>query len=446
MSTQVRAVVSLALLYSFRMLGLFMVLPVMILYGSDYGSASPILLGLALGIYGLTQSVFQIPLGLLSDIVGRKPVIIGGLIIFALGSGVAALSSTVFGLIIGRALQGCGAIASTLMAMVADLTSEKNRTKAMAVIGASIGLSFTLAMIIGPLLAAKGGLSAIFWSALILSVCGIGIVIGLIPTPKRMSQSQRESVAIPSLIRDTTKNTELMRLNFGVFSLHLILMCCFIVVPPMLEGTLNLDRSRHWTVYLPVLLLAFIFMFPLIMMAEKRKKIKSVMLGSIALLLASMALLTIAENSAYFLLLVVFIFFVAFNTLEASLPSLVSKLAPAGAKGTAMGLFATSQFLGAFFGGLLGGWLAQSYGSHVLLVFCSLLALAWLGIALFMENPRQLSSLFVPAEKRPAEDSVLSVPGVVEALWVHEESALYLKVDKDQFDNAKLEGILKNYA
>jgi len=241
-----------------------MVLPVMVLYGTEYEYATPMLLGLALGVYGLTQSFFQIPLGLLSDFIGRKPVIVAGLVVFALGSAVAAASTSVYGLILGRALQGCGAIASTVMAMVGDLTSEDNRTKAMAAIGASIGLSFTLAMILGPILAADGGLGTIFWTAFALSVVGIAIVIFVVPKPKQLFGTRRDAGAIPALIKDTARNPDLMRLNFGVFVLHLVLMACFIVVPPMFEEVLGLERAKHWQVYLPVLLGAFIFMMPFV--------------------------------------------------------------------------------------------------------------------------------------------------------------------------------------
>lgn len=442
--SQVRTVSSLALLYVFRMLGLFMVLPVMMLYGSDYKGATPMLLGLAIGIYGLTQAIFQIPLGLYSDIVGRKPIIIGGFIVFAIGSVVAAKANSVEMLILGRALQGSGAIAGAVMAMVADLTSEENRTKAMAVIGASIGLSFSLAMVLGPLLASVSGLQGVFMCSALLAISGIFIVIFIVPNPAVL-QSHRDVITTPQLVRRTLKDTQLLRLNWGIFSLHCVLMTAFIAVPNLLEVSLGLDRQAHWKFYLPLLLLAFVGMLPLMVYAERKRKIKPVFIFAIVVLVGSLCALMYDASSAWILVGAIFAFFVAFNLLESMLPSLVSKIAPAGAKGTAMGIYSTSQFLGAFFGGLIGGWLLQQYHVGYLFGFSALLCAVWCVFAVSMQPPRHLRSVCVSVADTEQAKHLASLRGVVEAFHAVEESLLYLKVDSAQFDEAALRELVSSH-
>lgn len=444
MSTEVRSVTSLAMLYAFRMLGLFMVLPILVLYGKGYLGATPFTLGLALGVYGLTQALFQIPLGLMSDIFGRKLIIISGLVIFAAGSLVAAFSTTVEGLIVGRALQGSGAIASAIMATVADLTSEQNRTKAMAAIGASIGLSFTLAMVIGPSLAAIAGMDGVFILSAVLSVVGILIVLFFVPTPPRFHKSHRDTGAIPSLILATIKNGELFRLNWGIFSLHCVLMASFVVLPGLLQAELGLDKAEHWRVYLPVLLLSFVSMLPFMLLAERKRQVKTVFLGAIFAMAACLFFMGVFSGNGYWLVFLVFIFFVAFNLLEATLPSLVSKIAPVGSKGTAMGIYSTSQFLGAFFGGALGGALMGYQSSGEFLFFCcATLVVVWGALAWTMAKPKYLSSLCysIPEGFARAAD-VKALVGVEEALVVVDESLLYLKVDKQLFNEQQLENVL----
>jgi MFS family permease len=376
-----RTVSSLALLYSFRMLGLFMVLPLLALYAADLGDATPALIGLALGIYGLTQACLQIPFGWLSDQVGRKPIIVGGLLLFALGSVVAAMADGIYGIIIGRTLQGAGAIASTVMALVADLTREEQRTKAMAVVGMSIGLSFAVALVLGPVVAAAGGLSAVFWFTAILALVGIVIVLGLVPDPQETGVTHQEVGARAGLIGRILRDPALGRLDFGVFSLHFILMACFMVVPGFLEQSAGIDRSHHWMVYLPAVVLSIAGMVPLMIVAERGGRPRQMFALGIALLLVAIATLGFSSLVSVFYV-GLWLFFVGFNYLEATLPSLVSKAVFPGGKGTAMGVYSTCQFMGAFGGGAAGGWILQHLGIRALIGVCIGLATSWLLITL----------------------------------------------------------------
>lgn len=372
-----RSVASLALLYVFRMLGLFMVLPLLALYASDYPGATPALVGLALGIYGLTQATLQIPLGWLSDHVGRKTVILGGLALFAAGSVIAALSQSIEGIIFGRALQGAGAIAGTLLALLADLTRPEQRTKAMAVVGVSIGMSFAIALVLGPAVASVGGLVGVFWLAGLMALLGAGIVVFLVPDPAQGPPLQHAEVgARRGMILRSLTSPGLARQNFGVFSLHLILMASFMVIPEMLEAGVGIDRNHHWTVYLPVLLLSLVGMVPLMMLSERRQRPRLAFLAAIAALVAALLVLDVT-SFAPLLYAAMWLFFVGFNFLEATLPSRVSREAPPEAKGTAMGVFSSCQFMGAFCGGAVGGWVLQHWDAATLLGASMLLAALW---------------------------------------------------------------------
>ncbi|MEH6580932.1 MAG: MFS transporter [Halioglobus sp.] len=377
-----RSVSSLALLYSFRMLGLFMVLPLLALYAGDFPDASPAQIGLALGIYGLTQALLQIPFGWLSDRVGRKPVIVGGLLVFALGSVVAAMADSMDGIVLGRALQGAGAIASTTMALLADLTRDEQRTKAMAVVGMSIGLSFAVALVLGPVVAAAWGLSAVFYLTAVLAIAGIVLVIVRVPSPEPTAAVNRheDAGAEPGLLARSFRDIGLARLNLGVFVLHFILMASFLVVPRLLESTAGVAREQHWQVYLIALVLSVLAMLPLMRTAERGGRPQQMFMLGIGLVLVSLVLLGFMHQAAvvYFAL---WLFFTGFNYLEATLPSLVSKTVFAGGKGTALGIYSSCQFLGAFAGGAGGGWILQ-YGSTSALFFtCIALALLWLWVA-----------------------------------------------------------------
>ena len=434
----------LASLYAFRMIGLFMLLPVLSLYAGQYTGSTTILVGVALGIYGLTQGIFQIPLGFISDRIGRKPVIFAGMLIFFFGSMLAAMSDSMWGLIAGRALQGVGAVASTIMALLSDLTTEQSRTKAMAVIGGSIGVSFALSMIVGPILANLWGLAGLFWLTAILSVFGILILIFIVPSPAVLS-SNAESQALPEMFSKLLKDKELLRLNFGIAVLHFAQMATWISVPLILEQSLNFGREGHWVIYLTVLGLSFICMLPFLIMAEIKQKIKSVFVGAILLLAIGEILLGSGLENKVIFLIGLFVFFMAFNLLEATLPSLVSKLAPAGGKGTAMGIYSTSQFLGAFLGGVSGGLVAHHFSHSGVFWLAALLITTWAIFALTMKKPRHLKTLTIQLTSKDilvADDYINVVPGVCDVVLIEGQQLAYFKIDVDLFCSESMEKVL----
>ena len=438
LSTERRAIIGLASLYATRMLGLFMVLPVLALYSDDFKGATPLLIGLALGVYGLTQALLQIPFGLLSDRIGRKVVIAGGLVLFALGSIVAAEATTIGGVIVGRCLQGSGAVAGAIMALLADQTREEIRTAAMATIGLSIGAAFAVAMVLGPLLAASFGLAGVFWFTAGLAILSLVVLWRLVPAAPRRARHHDVGLERGQL-RDTLTRSDLLRLDFSIFALHLILMAAFVAVPFRLVDA-GIVAGQHGWIYLAVMGLAFVAMVPLVIVAEKRRRMKGVFVGAVA----SMALVLLAlgelGHQRWLLFGLLWAFFVAFNLLEATLPSMISKLAPAGAKGTAMGVYSTSQFLGAFLGGVLGGALAQRFGYDAVFLGTALLAVVWLAIIWKMPAPRHLSSEVVAldAHQGDALEALMArfaeVAGVEDVLVVPEERVAYLKVDRQRLD------------
>ncbi len=440
-----KVVYSLAALYTFRMLGLFMLLPVLAVYGTEYAHHSPFLLGVALGAYGFSQALLQIPFGVLSDRIGRKPLILIGLIIFTLGSVVAALADSVYGLIIGRFLQGGGAISAVVMALLTDLTSDENRTKAMATIGASIGVSFSVAMTVGPLLASWGGVGAIFWLTAVLGLVGVYILLKLVPDVAKTSIPKREAVAVPNLLWQTLKHPQLLRLNVGIFVLHFVLMSSFVVLPLVLQDQLQIAREYHGLIYFPLLAFAFMLMLPFVIIAEKRRKIKSVFLIAVGLLLVSELALVLVSNHLILTLLVLFVFFIAFNVLEATQPSMVSKIAPAGAKGTATGIYSTCQVLGVAGGGALGGWLLQNQGIDSVFLLNSALVVIWLAVAWSMKPPHFLASVLIPLRGRDHQqiaEKLRAVDGVAEVVIVSSEDTAYLKVDQRRVDRKTLAAIV----
>jgi MFS family permease len=440
-----RVVMSLAALYTFRMFGLFLLLPVLALYGTQYEGNTPFLLGVALGAYGASQALLQIPFGMLSDRIGRKPLIFFGLIIFIIGSVVAAQAHTVYELILGRLLQGGGAISGVVMALLTDLTSEENRTKAMAAIGASIGVSFSVAMTLGPVMAAWGGVGSIFWITAALGVVGMLILFFLVPNVQHAPRRKQEAGTVPNLLWQTLKHPELMRLNVGIFALHFVLMANFMVLPQILEQQLHIARNHHGMVYFPMLAIAFLVMLPFIIIAEKRRKIKPVFVGAIGFLALAQTALMVAPPHLFFTLAMIFFFFVAFNLLEATLPSMVSKIAPAGAKGTATGIYATCQVVGVSAGGAMGGWLLQQYGTTAVFALGVFFIFIWFAAAWSMKPPRFLASLLIPLGSHNAQamaEKLRSVPGVDEVLIVSSEKTAYLKVDRNLLDRKTLDAMI----
>lgn len=441
-----RAASGLSLVFAFRMLGMFMVLPVLVTYGQDLVGATPFLLGLAIGAYGLTQAALQIPFGMLSDRVGRLPIIYLGLLIFAAGSVVAGMSDSVWGVIAGRVLQGAGAISAAVMALLSDLTREQHRTKAMAMIGISIGISFAVAMVVGPLITRGFGLSGLFWFTAAMALFGMVIIAFAVPKPTEQIR-HRESGVAPAALSATLRNVALLRLNLGIFALHALLMASFIALPLALIEQGGLPKEEHWWVYLIALFVGFFAMLPFIIYGEKKRQMKRVFIGAISVLLLSELFFWWFGHNLVFLVVGTVVFFTAFNLLEATLPSLISKIAPAGAKGTAMGVYSTSQFLGAALGGMLGGWLFTVGGASLVFAGCAALAALWLIFAANMQEPPYVTSMRLPVSPAAIQDTqwltaLSSQAGVMDAVLVAEEAAVYVKFDTQIIDRASVESYL----
>ncbi|WP_445401426.1 MFS transporter [Zobellella sp. An-6] len=435
-----RASFTLAGIFGMRMLGLFMIMPVFALYGQDLIGFSPLWVGLVIGAYGLTQALLQIPAGWLSDRIGRRPVIYAGLALFALGSVVAALADSVYGVVVGRVLQGSGAIAGAILALAADITREEHRTKAMAIIGVCIGISFAVAMVAGPLLAAWFGLSGVFWTTALLSLAGMGMVRFLLPASASKGQI-RDVTAAPELFGRLLRDRQLLRLDFGILLLHLTLTAVFVAFPLTLLDA-GLAAERHWWLYLPTLLLSFLLIIPFLILGARRNLNKQLFQASILVMMVALVLMAVGQGQLWLLALAMLLYFTAFNFMEASLPAFLSMLAPAGAKGTAMGIYSTSQFFGAFLGGVLGGVLFQQLGGAGVFLLVAFSMAFWFWLAAGMANVSQVRSHILPIgvniESKDRRELLLqrlmALPGVHEALIIPEEGAAYLKVDGKIFE------------
>ncbi len=442
-SQELKAVFSLSLVFALRMFGLFILLPVLAVYADQLYGATPIMVGLAIGAYGISQSFLQIPAGLLSDHIGRKPVILGGLMLFVLGSVVAGVSDSMVGIIVGRFLQGAGAIAAAITALLADLVREENRSRSMAIVGMTIGLAFCGAMVCGPLMAGAWGLSGMFAVSAAMGLGAMALVHWQVPEPVRQRASL-ETITNRACLQQVLTDKQLMRLNVGVFILHFILIALFVHFPLALERIGSLPVNQHWWIYLGAMVVSFVLMVPFIILGEKHRCIKNIVQGAILVLLAAQLMRAVDSSHLTTLIVSVLLFFVAFNYLEATLPSLVSRLAPAGSRGTAMGAFSTCQFLGAGLGGLISGYVYQHMGETGILILVTTVTALWWLLSVTMINPPHISSIVldlypvIPSEARRISDGLTSVAGVREVVLVLEEQAAYLKVDRQRLDERRL--------
>lgn len=436
---ELRASFALGAIHFLRMFGLFLMLPVFALYAEDLHGATPLLIGVAIGAYGCTQALLQIPFGSLSDRYGRKRMITLGLALFALGSIIAAMADGIHGVILGRALQGAGAISAAIMALAADLTREESRAKAMAIIGISIGVSFGLAFVVAPALGQAVGLSGLFWASALLGIGGIAVLHGLVPTPVR-TRFHRECETEGGQIRRVLRDSRLLHLDLGIFFLHMMLTASFVVLPLALRDGAGLPADRHWQVYLPVLVISVVCILPFLRMVDGQRRIKEVFVGAILLLAAAQFGLWVLHGTLIELCILLLLYFTAFNFLEASLPALISRAAPAELKGTALGVYSTGQFLGTFIGGVAGGWLHGRHGMDGVFLFCCLIGLAWAGVAATMRPPRRLVSRSVkvgpvsPDEARALSARYAVVPGVAEVVVLAEDGIAHLKFDPATVD------------
>lgn len=392
---EIRASVSLASVFGLRMLGLFLILPVFAVHAQSLsGGDSATLVGLAMGMYGLTQAIGQIPFGMASDRYGRKRIILIGLALFIIGSLIAAVDENIYWVIVGRAVQGAGAVSAAVTALIADSTRDEHRTKAMALVGASIGLTYAASLVLAPLLYASVGMRGMFLLVALLAVVAVALVIFVAPQAPPRSP---ETVSFKTVIRDP----ELMRMNLGVFALHAIQMSMFVVLPNVLVNAGGIPIDQHWKIYLPVVLVSFILMLPPIFLGEKRGRMKQVFVSAIVLLLlvevGLRAAVTQPSLSFEMVVMLLLAFFVAFNILEASQPSLVSRMAPTGGRGAALGVYNTMQAIGLFAGGAGGGLIAHYFGVPAVFTAGCLLIVGWLIIAASMKNlPRRARREAVP--------------------------------------------------
>ncbi|KTD23304.1 MFS transporter [Legionella londiniensis] len=445
-----KTVAPIALLFSFRMLGLFMLIPVFTVYANHLHSASPALIGIALGSYGLSQGLLQIPFGMLSDRLGRKPVIAGGLILFIAGSLWGAVTQSIYGMILARILQGMGAVGSVLIALLADLTPDEARTKAMAAIGATIGLSFIFSMVLSPLLAHRFGLSGIFYLSGFLGITGIALLYGCIPTPKR-EPFHPDTEANPVLFKTVVKDEDLLRLDFSIFCQHFILTATFYVLPILLHAQMKQGNlAQSWHFYVPVMIISFFIMLPLIVLAERKRQTKRIFISSIVVTAVSQLALAFGHQSLTAIFITAFIYFICFNYLEASLPSLVSKQAQPHVKGTALGIYSSCQFLGIFAGGSAAGLLYHYAGLSAVLLVNSLLACMWLIIACFMKLTIYRSTLLIhyPDPLGMPNKALLTglknLPGIIRIDSSQEEKLIYLQVDHALYQPGSAERYLKS--
>jgi MFS family permease len=446
---ETRAAISLALVYVLRMLGLFMVIPVLAIAAVDYPDYSPLFVGLAIGGYGLTQAILQIPMGVLSDKWGRKPVIYMGLCFFALGSLVAANADSMAMLTLGRILQGAGAIAGAIMALAADVTRESERAKVMAIIGVSIGFSFYVALLTGPIIAGLYGIQGIFWITAVLTVCCLPLVKFGVPTPKENSPS---GDALPQLsqLKNLAKEPSLWRLNISVLTVHLLITCFFVQVPVLLTQV-NFGLDEHWKIYTPILVVSVLILVVLMKLCKHLQTSTSFII-SLALMAMGFGLFLLPELNWVVIIIAGTLFFAGFNYMEAHMPVMVSSIAPAGKKGSAMGIYASFQFFGAFLGGVISGALTGWLGPKLALVACLLFIVIAMIIVWGLQKTTTVKRVMLTIENRARfqqtsnksqlESDFGKLEGVQEVLVDVEKRAVYLKVDIKGFDIEKAKALI----
>lgn len=439
----IKNTISIASLFSFRMLGLFFLIPVFSVYANQLHHATPTLIGIALGAYGLTQSVFQIPLGVLSDKYGRKPILIFGFIVFAIGSILGAYTKSIEGMVVARALQGAGAVGSVLIALLSDLTHDSVRTKAMAIIGSTIGISFSLAIILSPYITRHFGLSGIFIITASLAILAIFIIQYLIPSPQ-ITHLNTNTINYKNIIC----NKHLMRLNIGIFFQHVLLTATFFAIPLLLQQQIKTNHlSSLWHFYLPIVGISFIVMIPCIGFAERKKQVKMVFNLSIAAIIISQMCFIFAHNSIFSISSLLFIYFVAFNILEANLPSLISKQADINNRGSAMGIYSSFQYLGIFAGGSIAGILFQWQSYTGIFMFNTAIAMIWLVIAYYMQPQQYELLISIPYTKPVANEEFLkkelsALSGVRHVNISRQDKLIHLRVEKALYKEMSAEKII----
>lgn len=437
-SVEKRAILGVGGIFALRMIGLFMIVPVFSVYGDNYTHATPFLIGLAVGIYGLGQAIFQIPMSLAADKFPRKPIIFLGLILFAIGGIIAANATDIYEVIIGRALAGSGAVSAVLMALLADVTREEMRTKAMATMGLTIATSIMLAFAFGPLLVGSLGISGLFWLTAGFAVLAMLLLL-FVPTPLRVLQHNLDNKSIGQQLATVLKIGDLNRLHIGIFALHLTMTAIFVILPHQLNDVLGLSVRQQGLVYLPLLFIGFAVAIPFIIIAEKKRKMRQVFLGAIALMSAALALLALGGQMGVGIILGLLLYFMGFNLLEATIPSWISKRAPVANKATAMGLNSSSQFFGAFVGGAMGGLLLSQPNFLAWGILAAIMVVALLLIIPIAQPPYLSSSTVTIPKDINIQDwsrQMLAVDGVDELVVMAKEQVAYLKLDKTQLTDS----------
>lgn len=448
-SVEKKAAVSLASVFGLRMLGLFLIMPVLAVYGQAYVDYSPLLIGIAIGAYGLTQAILQIPMGWVSDRIGRRPVIVGGLLVFALGSAVAAMADSLMWVIAGRALQGAGAIASAILALASDCSRDEQRPKVMAAIGLCIGLSFALALVLAPWLGGIVGMSGLFWFTAICALLAVAMV--LIVTPQPINRTpKRDLLPVRAELGRLFRHGQLMQLNLGIFVLHLVLTAWFVSLPLTIVDA-GLPAEHHGWLYLPTLVLSFAVMVPLMIWAIRKKRQLESFRFAIALLVVALSVIAYFGQSLWLLCIGVWLFFIGFNYLEASLPSMLAQYAPAGSKGSASGIYTSCQFFGAFIGGVAGGFLLQWTDITGVMVFCIALLAIWFMVSFRMRQTTGVANMSFAVQNLGQQAAIelaerlAEQDGVLEAIVIADEGTTYLKIERDKFNEKAARDMLAAY-